>query len=41
VAIVGALLILLGVIFTIDWSGDDSGDKPVQITGTTTTVVGG
>ena len=36
-AIVGAVLILIGIVLTVDWSGDD--DPSVPITGTTTTVV--
>jgi hypothetical protein len=36
VAIVGAVLIIIGIVLTIDWSGDD--EPPVPITGTTTTL---
>lgn len=36
VAIIGALLILIGIVLSIDWTGDD--DPPVPITGTTTTT---
>ena len=36
-AIVGEVLILLGIILSIDWTDDD--EPPVPITGTTTTVL--
>jgi hypothetical protein len=35
VAIIGALLILVGVALTVDWTGDDGDDPGPQITGTT------
>jgi len=36
VAILGALLIIIGIVLTVDWSDGD--EPPIPITGTTTTV---
>jgi hypothetical protein len=35
VAVIGAVLILLGVILTFDWAGGDDDDPGPRITGTT------
>ena len=35
VAVVGAVLILIGVILAVDWRGGGDGDPGPQITGTT------
>ncbi len=35
VAVVGAVLILIGLALTVDWGGGDDGDDGPQITGTT------
>jgi hypothetical protein len=37
VAILGAVLIIIGIVLTVDWSDDD--EPQVPITGTTTTLV--
>jgi hypothetical protein len=35
VAVIGALLILVGIVLAIDWKGGDDGDPGPRITGTT------
>jgi hypothetical protein len=41
VAVLGALLILLGIVLAIDWSGGGNGDQPARVTGTTVVVGSG